>query len=329
MIKRYLTIILAISLALFMWSCSDPEEDDTTAPGAPTSLAFDANQSGDGQIYLRWEAPDDDDVATYNIYRDSGNGTFSLLISVVETFYLDSQLDYSIEYGYKVTAVDDSDNESPFSNEVNLMPLNLLSPATPTGLAIKAHNIPNDFEVNVELTWNANTETDFAYYKVFRSATTPLFSPDETSYLDSVTGIFYIDEDVTPGNTYHYKIIAYDIGHKDSDPTIVVSDTPLEVPILMRPIGDVENTSLTPTFEWSNVNEAVKYKIIVRTSSATGDIWDFELDATTANTMSVTYPTNATTPLNGNTRYWWFIAGYSQADGEINVYSEDDTFRTM
>ena len=329
MIKRYLAIILVISLALFMWACSDPAEDDVTAPAAPTGLAFDANQSGDGQIYISWEAPEDNDLANYNIYRDSGTGTFSFIISVSEVFYLDTQLDYTIEYGYKVTAVDDSDNESGFSNEVNLTPLNLLSPATPTGLAIKAHNIPDDFEVNVELTWESNLETDFAYYKIFRSATSPLFLSDAESFLDSVTSVYYIDEDVTPGNTYHYKLIAYDIGHKDSDPTIVVSDTPLEVPALIRPIEDVENTSLTPTFEWTNVNQAVKYKIIVRTSSNTGDIWDFDIAATTANSMSVTYPTTATTPLSNNTRYWWFIAGYSQEGDEINVYSGDDTFRTL
>ncbi len=329
MAKRYLVLLLTLMMGLFMWSCTDPAADDTTAPAAPGSLAFDANLSGDGQIYISWLAPADKDVEAYNIYRDPGSGSYTLLISTVETYYLDTDLDYSIEYGYKVTALDDSGNESPFSTEVRLMPINLLSPATPSGLTIKAHNIPDDFEVNVELTWNANTENDFSYYKIFRSATSPLFLPDAASYLDSVTGIFYIDEDVTPGNTYHYKLIAYDLGDKDSDPTIVVSDTPLEVPTLLSPIGDVQNTPLTPTFMWTNVNSAVKYKIIVRTSNNTGDIWDFDIAASTETTMSVTYPTNPTTPLLGNTRYWWFIAGYSQTNGEINVYSDDNTFRTL
>ncbi|MEA3285897.1 MAG: hypothetical protein U9Q77_00785 [Candidatus Marinimicrobia bacterium] len=329
MTKRYLVILLSILLGLFMWTCSDPEEDDTTAPGAPLNLAYNANLSGDGQIYISWEAPADDDVVSYHIYRDSGTGSFSEVVTITELFYLDTGLDYTIEYTYKVTAKDDSDNESPFSNEVSLTPLNLLSPDTPTGLEIAAHNIPDDFEVNIELTWLANSETDFAYYKIFRSDVTPIFLPDDESLLDSVTSIFFIDEAVTPGRTYHYKLVAYDLGHKASDPTIVVSDTPLEVPTLIRPIDDVQGTSLTPTFEWQNVSQAEKYRIIVRTSSNTGDIWDTEIEATTANTVSITYPSSGATALSANTRYWWFVAGYSQTAGEINVYSDDTTFRTQ
>ena len=326
--KRYLVLPLTTLLGLFMTACSSPE-DDTTPPDAVTNLSFDANQSGDGQIYITWDESDDKDVDSYRIYRDSGNGTFSLIADETETYYLDSGLDYTLEYGYKVSAVDDSDNEGDFSNIVRLTPVNLYSPAIPADLAIKAHNIPDDFEVNVELTWTANTESDFSHYKIFRSTTTPLFLPNDDSYLATETGSFYIDEDVTPGNTYHYKMIAYDLGDLTSDPTIVVSDTPLEVPTLTSPIDDVQNTSLTPTFQWSNVNSAVKYKIIVRTSSNTGDIWDFDLPATTANTVSVTYPSSAATALLNNTRYWWFVAGYSQDGDEINVYSEDTTFRTL
>ena len=328
MTKRYLVLLLTVLISLFMTACSSPE-DDTTPPDAVTNLNFNANQSGDGEIYITWDESDDKDVDSYRIYRDAGTGSFSLISEETATFYLDTGLDYSVEYSYKVTAVDDSDNESEFSNMVSLVPVNLFSPATPADLAIKAHNIPDDFEVNVELTWTGNTETDFSHYKIFRSTTSPLFLPDDDSYLATETGVFYLDEDVTPGNTYHYKMIAYDLGELSSDPTIVVSDTPLEVPTLMAPIEDVENVSLTPTFQWQNVNSAVKYKIIVRTSSNTGDIWDFDITASTANTMSIDYPSNADTPLLNNTRYWWFIAGYSQDGTEINVYSEDTTFRTI
>jgi len=274
-------------------------------------------------------APADDDVSLYRIYRDSGSGTFSELTTVSETFYLDTDLDYNITYSYKVTAEDDSGNESPFTDEISLQPVNLFSPASPANLAIQAHNIEADFEVNVELTWAANTENDFSYYKIYKSATTPLFVPDAISFLDSVTSIFYLDEDVTPGNTYHYKLVAYDLGHKGSDPTIVVSDTPLEVPTQTSPANLAEGVSLTPTFMWTNVNMAVKYKLVLRTSSQSGDIWETDVTATTENTMSITYPSNATVALSGNTRYYWFIAGFSQDNEEVNVYSPTSSFRTL
>ena len=327
--NKRLPLILLITFSLIFIGCSNPEEDDVTAPAAPSSLAFDANLSGDGQVYITWEAPEDNDVEVYKVYRNPGTGTYSELITVSETFYLDSGLDYSIEYSYKVTAIDDSENESPFSNEVSVTPLNLLSPSTPVGLDIQAHNIVADFEVNVELTWTANVENDFSHYKIYRSATSPLFAADAASFLDSVTGIFYIDEDVTAGNTYHYKLIAYDLGGKFSDPTIVVSDTPLEVPTLTRPTEAEEGVSLTPTFEWTNVGQAVKYKIVVRTSSQSGDIWEEDVPATTATSMSVNYPATATTPLETNTRYFWFVAGYSQDNEEVNVYSVTSNFRTQ
>ncbi len=329
MAKRYLYILLAIMFGLFVWSCSDPAEDDITAPAAPTSLAYDANQSGDGQIYLTWDAPSDNDVSVYRVYRAAGSGAFSEIIAVTETFYLDSNLDYTIEYSYKVTAEDDSGNESAFSNMQSLQPVNLYSPAPPANLEIKAHNIEADFEVNVELTWIANTENDFSYYKIYKSATTPLFVPDANSFLDSVTGIFYLDEDVIPGNTYHYKLVAYDLGDKGSDPTIVVSDTPLEVPTQTRPTHLEEGVALLPTFEWTNVNMAVKYKIVLRLSSQSDDIWESEMDATTENSMSITYPSTAMTALLANTRYFWFVAGYSQNTDEVNVYSETFSFRTQ
>ena len=327
--KKNLLLIALFSLALIFTACSSPEEDDVTAPGAPLNLTFNANLSGDGQVYLTWTAPADKDVDFYRIYRDSGTQTFAEITTVVDLFYLDLSLDYSIEYSYQVTAVDDSGNESAVSNTISVTPLNLFPPSTPTGIAIKAHNIVADGDLNVELTWNANTENDFSYYKIFRSATSPLFAAVDSTLLATVTGIFYLDEDVVPGNTFHYKLVAYDLGDVASNPTIVVSDTPLEVPSLTRPASEALQISLTPTFEWTNVNAAVKYKIVLRTSSLSDDIWESELPATTANAMSIVYPGTAPVALLGNTKYYWFVAGYSQDSDEINVYSATQWFRTM
>ncbi len=329
MTKRYLVVLLSIILGLFMWSCSEPEEDDTTAPAAPTNLVSNPNESVDGKAYISWVAPADDDVVLYRVYRDTDTGSFSEISSSSETFYTESGLNYDIAYSYKVTAEDDSGNESAFSNTVVVTPYNQFSPATPTGLEISARNIEADGLINVELSWVANTESDFAYYKIFKSATTPSFLPNNDSYLDSVTSIFYEDEDIVPGNTYHYRVVAYDLGGFDSDPTLVVSDTPLEVPQLTRPAHQEEGVSQLPTFEWTNVNMAVKYKIGVKESSQGANIWEEEVLATSETSMSITYPSDATTPLEANTRYFWIIEGYSQDTGEVNVYSSVNYFRTQ
>ena len=328
MIKRYLSILLAISLGLFMWACSDPGEDDTSAPAAPTNLSYDINESGDGQIYLTWVAPDDNDVATYSIYRDAdSSGSFSLVNTISETFYLDSDLDYSITYTYKVTATDNDDNESAYSNSVSLAPSNRFSPDTPDGLAIKAHNIPAEYRTDVELTWLANTENDFASYKIYRGVDEPFFEVNDHTLVATVTDVFYYDENVGADTTYYYVVIAVDLGGKTSDPTLVVFDTPLLEPTLISPIGNNPAASINPTFRWLNVNAAVKYKIIVRTTAVTGDIWEIEIPASSELEMTTTYPTTAT-PLSTNTQYFWFISAYSQQTGEINSYTAADAFRT-
>ncbi|MCF7808461.1 MAG: DUF928 domain-containing protein [Candidatus Marinimicrobia bacterium] len=328
--RKYLALVILISISLFPFSCESPEEDDTTPPAAPANLSFDANQSGDGEIYLTWDAPADDDVASYHIYRAVGTGSFTELTSLTATSYLDQSLDYTVEYSYKVTAKDDSENESPFSNTVSLTPVNLYSPDTPSGLEIKAHNIPSAFTLNVELSWLANIEGDFSHYKVYRSETA-VFAPDEATELDSLTEVYYYDEDVVAGTTYYYKLIAYDLGGKASDPTNVVSDTPLPVPTLISPINAAVASSTTPTFHWSHVDKAVKYKIIVRTSQLTGDIWESTIttptNATSGSEISVTYPSSATT-LTSNTQYYWFISAYSQDTEEINTYTAVNVFRT-
>lgn len=328
MIKRYLSIIIAITLALFVWSCSDPEEDDITPPAAPTNLNYDINLSGDGQIYLRWEAPADDDVATYSIYRDgSGSGNFTVLTNTTETFYLDSDLDYSITYTYKITALDGNDNESAFSNSISLAPSNRFSPGTPAELSIKAHNIPAEYRTDVELTWVANTENDFADYLIYRAVNEPFFEVNEQSLVAVTTDIFYIDENVGADTTYYYVILARDLGGKTSDPSQVVFDTPLLEPALISPIGNNVAASVNPTFRWLNVNAAVKYKIIVRTSAQTGDIWEYEMPASSELEMTTSYPGTATA-LAPNTQYFWFVSAYSQDLGEINSYTAPDAFRT-
>ena len=97
---------------------------------------------------------------------------------------------------------------------------------------------------------------------------------------------------------------------------------------MISPIENQTVPTTTPTFRWNNVNRAVKYKVIVRTSAQTGDIWEHEVNASSELEMTVTYPNNASTPLEGNTQYFWFVSAYSQGDGEINSYTTPDAFRT-
>ncbi|MBT4035050.1 MAG: hypothetical protein HOB84_04870 [Candidatus Marinimicrobia bacterium] len=330
MIKRYLSILLAMSLVLFMWSCSDPDEDDTEAPATPANFTYSGALSGDGGVYLTWDPNTESDFAGYVIYRSYGSVGFTLIATIQEHFYMDSGLDYDTEYSYKVAALDDEGNESGFTSVVSVTPINLNPPDTPQNLTIKAHNLPSQSQVNVELTWTHNTEADFSHYKIFRSDVSDLFATNASSFLDSTTENFYVDENVTPGTTYHYKLIAYDQGGILEAPAAgPLSDIPLEVPTLVSPIGGTSIDTTTPTFHWVNVDGAVKYKIIVRTSWIDGNIWESTIDAIEdAAEMTVTYPSNPTTPLAATTPYYWFVSGYSKDTEDINVFTPVTDFRT-
>ncbi len=329
MTKRYLVLLLSIMLGIFMGSCSDPYDDDVEAPVIPANFDYNGGLSGDGGVYLIWDENTEDDLAGYIVYRSYGTVDFTAINTVQQNYYLDSGLDYDTEYTYKITAIDEDGNESGYTNTVSVTPINLNPPATPQNLEIKAHNLPTEFQVNVELTWTHNTESDFSHYKLYRSDVSDLFATNASSFLDSTINNYYIDEDVTPGTTYHYKLIAYDQGGVLEAPAAgPVSDIPLEVPTLNSPISGNTIDTLTPTFHWDNVNGAVKYKIIVRTSSVTGDIWEKTIDATAESEMAVTYPSNATTPLSANTLYYWFVSGYSKDTDEINVFTPVTGFRT-
>ncbi len=325
--KRSYLFIILVSIGLLMWSCTDPAEDDTTPPANPSNFDRDGSRTGDGEIYLTWDENSENDLANYTLYRSTNGTDFSMLASTTDNFYLDSGLDYDTEYSYKLTATDDNGNESGFSNTIAVTPINLNPPAQPVDFLAEAHNT-SEYDINVSLTWTHNTETDFSHYKIYRSDVSDIFATNESSFLDSTTDNHYTDTDVTPGTSYHYKLIAHDRGDLTSTAAGPATDIPLVEPTLVSPIGGDTIDSLTPTFHWTNVEGAVKYTITVRTSQITGDKWVETIDATSDAQMSATFPSNHDDPLVGNTLYYWFISGYSQDTENINVFTDVNAFRT-
>ena len=94
---------------------------DTTPPGPPTDLAV--TDWAASFIEIAWTGPSDPDVAEYNVYRSEDGGAFELLASVpvspAAPSYRDETVSSGTTYGYRVTALDPSLNESAPSNEVS------------------------------------------------------------------------------------------------------------------------------------------------------------------------------------------------------------------
>ena len=87
---------------------------DTTAPSVPTHLNLTAQ---DTEIFIKWEASPEPDVHHYSVYRSTDNVTFTRIGNVTGlTSHFDGNVVNDTTYYYKVTAVDNASNESPFSD---------------------------------------------------------------------------------------------------------------------------------------------------------------------------------------------------------------------
>jgi hypothetical protein len=88
-------------------------------PAAPSGLAFESTSSS---IELHWSPNGELDLAGYNVYRSttSGSGFTQLSFELIRSGsrYADEDLAFGASFYYRVTAVDNSGNESLASSEV-------------------------------------------------------------------------------------------------------------------------------------------------------------------------------------------------------------------
>ena len=107
------------------YTLNDTICEDTTAPSAPTSLSQTSGSST--SLILDWTDNSEDDIAKYNIYRDTSSG-FTAATStnqvnnsdVTSSTYTDSTTAALTVYYYQITALDTSNNESSTSTELQV-----------------------------------------------------------------------------------------------------------------------------------------------------------------------------------------------------------------
>jgi fibronectin type 3 domain-containing protein len=115
--------ILFLVLALgFVTGCGDDNQltaTDLTPPAAPSDLRASSNYS---DIFLRWNANDEADLAGYNVYAAVDGGALELVAIVPPTSTIYSEpCERGHEYSYEITAIDQSANESASSTLVRVM----------------------------------------------------------------------------------------------------------------------------------------------------------------------------------------------------------------
>ena len=174
------------------------------APQPPTGLVASPTNGG---ANLSWNPNAEPDLLEYVIYRGtSSGGPYVEQDRDDATAWGDGGLTNGVTYYYVVTAVNTGGNESGFSNEAAVTPIDNNPPANPTGLS----GTPTDGGAN--LTWNANAEPDLREYVIYRG----LASGGPYNEIDRKVGVGYSDTGLTNGVTYFYVVSAVDTSDNES-----------------------------------------------------------------------------------------------------------------
>ncbi len=324
---RKIFLLLLSMIVLYMSGCSEiTAPADDLAPGTPRS--FTLIGGGDGQVHFRWEINSEKDLKEYRLYRAINNTTsFSLLVSIIQTEYVDRFLNYDSTYYYYLTAVDNAGNESLPTNIIDIQPLNLSAPQPPSNLNVSGYNNPQKGAPEIQLTWIPPDIGDLKNYLVYRSVDSA-FTPGAANFLDSTNISFYEDRIIQINQKYFYKIIAVDKGQKLSLPSKVGYDVILSSPKLISPANNTRFGD-PKTFNWESVTGAVSYEVFIGNGPFSDAIWS----SGKTKEISVTYTGPA---LQTSKVYYWWVAVYSKEkvkfeDGseisaQINSYSIINSF---
>jgi len=118
-----LTAVLIAAVAMALGAC-DSGNGDSTPPKPPEGLEA---TSGEGEVTLSWSPVETEDLAEYNVYRSTSSLPDTLssegrIMTVSGTEFVDPSVQNQTTYFYRVTAVDENDNESGASGEESVTP---------------------------------------------------------------------------------------------------------------------------------------------------------------------------------------------------------------
>jgi fibronectin type 3 domain-containing protein len=110
-------------------------------------------------VQLAWTGPG----ARFRIFRSQGEATPAKLDDTDKSPYIDTTAAFGMTYRYFVQALDGEARQSEVSDTVSLTPIDQFAPAVPANVSAVAG------VATIELSWDRNTEADFAGYNIYRS----------------------------------------------------------------------------------------------------------------------------------------------------------------
>lgn len=249
---------------------------EITPPAVPT-ISITHSTSAPWTMTLSWAKDSAADLSGYNVYRaTTAGGPYGAPVFVpppggATVTYEDSTVSTDVRYYYVVESVDTRANVSDLSVEVSDI-IDTTIPATPTGLA----GTPADMQV--DLTWDANGESDLAGYNAwYRTTAGPgtwtqangTLIPADPNPSFSVTGL-------VNGTSYDFAVSAKDTAGNESPKCTPISVTPADSVAPAAPVGlagTPADMQVDLTWTANGEGDLAGYNVYCRTTSPPGS-WE-------------------------------------------------------
>lgn len=193
------------------------------------------------KVYLEWPTAINAGIIGYNLYRQdiaNGSGERINTIPIQSASYIDTVALDGRQYLYRVTIIDQLAQESLPSQAVTVTVEDRLPPLIPGNILVQLTG------EHVQLIWDANTESDFIGYNIYRGAQAPVSrSQGPLNGATLVARPVYSDTILANGQTYYYSLTAVDAAGNESG-------TSREVQVATRnELAPAPPTGLTASFE--------------------------------------------------------------------------------
>lgn len=169
-------------------------------------------------VKLTWAGPRGPAGVAFRIRRREGKGAVAEVATAAGYEWVDTQTRYGETYEYSVQSLMTADGaraESVPSDTILIVPVDRFPPAVPAGLTALAG--PS----SIELSWDPNSESDFAGYFVYRAVS--------GGALDRLAGPLsapsFSDKGARPGTAYKYAVSAVDLSGNQSERSATVDVT--------------------------------------------------------------------------------------------------------
>jgi len=222
--------------------------EDTTPPNPPTGLVVSGR---DRKIDLQWISNSEPDLAGYNVYRSTysmGYSTIPVNASLITNIsYQDVGLSNGTTYYYVVTALDTSENESNYSDEVSVVPKDTLPPREPAGIK----GILSPDRTTMTLNWSAVTRNedgtsceDLAGYNLYRAS---LLDGVYTlkDFIPVGQSLSWTDPENIQGRTFYYMVRAKDTSGNLSKISMI-ADSSTDMNIIAVNVEDMSTRIVIP-----------------------------------------------------------------------------------